>query len=100
MILCNKMDLYKHGWLLQRWSHIIITYTLSKLQYFVIISMHYVWYNPSQELYPQLIHSARGAGTFCAFNGRTVDIRNKLLSELKNNGRAQQPVTFVYVLDS
>ena len=39
-----------------------------------------------QEQYPQLIHKARGVGTFCAFNGRTVDIRDKLLCELKNNG--------------
>jgi len=46
----------------------------------------FVMYNSLQELYPQLIHSVRGVGTFCAFSGRTVDIRDKVLLELKNNG--------------
>ncbi|XP_065898676.1 4-aminobutyrate aminotransferase, mitochondrial-like [Dysidea avara] len=39
-----------------------------------------------QELYPQQIHNARGVGTFCAIDGHTVEIRDKLLVELKNNG--------------
>ena len=45
---------------------------------------------PVQDLYPQLIHSARGVGTFCAISGRTADIRDNLVSALRNNGMAQQ----------
>ena len=47
---------------------------------------------PMQALYPQLIHSARGVGTFCAISGHTVDIRDNLVSELRNNGMAQQVI--------
>ncbi|XP_065898677.1 4-aminobutyrate aminotransferase, mitochondrial-like [Dysidea avara] len=39
-----------------------------------------------QELYPQQIHKARGVGTFCGIDGCTVEIRDRLLIDLKNNG--------------
>lgn len=39
-----------------------------------------------------MIHSARGVGTFCAISGHTADIRDNLVSELRNNGMAQQVI--------
>jgi 4-aminobutyrate aminotransferase/(S)-3-amino-2-methylpropionate transaminase len=36
--------------------------------------------------YSNLIANARGLGTFCSFDGVTPQIRDKIVSELKNNG--------------
>lgn len=36
--------------------------------------------------YPDLINSARGLGTFQAFNGVTPEVRDKIISKLKNQG--------------
>ena len=32
------------------------------------------------------MHSARGVGTYCAFNFRDSNIRDKVLHELRNKG--------------
>jgi len=40
-----------------------------------------------QELYPDQIHKARGVGTFCAIDGHTVEVRDRLLVDLNNNGK-------------
>lgn len=36
--------------------------------------------------YPHLINSARGLGTFNAFNGATVEVRDQIITKLKNLG--------------
>jgi 4-aminobutyrate aminotransferase/(S)-3-amino-2-methylpropionate transaminase len=36
--------------------------------------------------YPHLIDSARGLGTFCAFNGVDPRVRDQIVSRLKNAG--------------
>ena len=42
--------------------------------------------SPPQGRYPSLLHSARGAGTFCAVDCPDAGTRDKLLSKLRNNG--------------
>lgn len=63
-----------------------------------ILWLSAIYHNTPQELYPQLIHRARGVGTFCAIDGCTIESRDKLLSELRNNGRAQQPIYLRYLV--
>eukprot|EP00735_Rhodelphis_limneticus_P009644 TRINITY_DN2840_c1_g1::TRINITY_DN2840_c1_g1_i1::g.6129::m.6129 TRINITY_DN2840_c1_g1::TRINITY_DN2840_c1_g1_i1::g.6129 ORF type:complete len:498 (+),score=118.73,sp/Q55FI1/GABT_DICDI/53.80/0.0,Aminotran_3/PF00202.16/2.5e-88 TRINITY_DN2840_c1_g1_i1:43-1536(+) len=36
--------------------------------------------------YPNLVHRARGAGTFCAIDGRTPEIRDKIVNILRQRG--------------
>ena len=40
-----------------------------------------------QKRYPQLIHSVRGLGTFCAIDCPTPQARDTLLHKLRNKGR-------------
>jgi 4-aminobutyrate aminotransferase/(S)-3-amino-2-methylpropionate transaminase len=39
-----------------------------------------------QEMYPSLIHSARGVGTYCAVSGVTASIKDKLIYLLRQKG--------------
>ncbi len=40
----------------------------------------------AQDMYPSLVHSARGAGTFCAIDCHDSATRDKLVGQLKNSG--------------
>lgn len=39
-----------------------------------------------QKQYPNMIHSARGAGTFCAVDCYDVETRDKIVGLLRNRG--------------
>ena len=41
---------------------------------------------PPQARYPSLLHSARGAGTFCAVDCPDAATRDKLIGKLRNKG--------------
>ena len=56
---------------------------MSYMMYMLCITQSMLYF---QGLYPGLIHSARGAGTFCAVDCYNEATRDKIVSSLRNKG--------------
>ena len=64
----------------------LLCHYVSLLCHYCITIIDHMIFSLSQRLYPSIIHSARGTGTFCAISCKDGETRDNLAYALRQKG--------------